>query len=140
MLECPMICATKTGDTPGWVNREASVWRKSHNQKYSRPASFRAFAQLLRRSLSGFDGSFMLGNTYLENSGPIRVRHRKSSILHQAEMGIRHRLESWILAHELGRVRSPHRSKATTVLLGVTAYTSPESRGNSVTIKSIMSP
>src|SRR3984957_5316694 len=34
------------------------------------------------------------------------------------------RLEFWIPAHGLARLRSPHRSKASTMLLGVTAYPS----------------
>jgi hypothetical protein len=57
---------------PAWVSRDASACRRSYSQKYRKPASLSALAQLLRRSFRGFDGPCLFGNT--ESSGIQRCR------------------------------------------------------------------
>src|ERR1700692_3617134 len=52
------------------------------------PPSFRAFSHACRTSLLGFAGIRILGNTNGENFGPRISRHRSSSVLHRAVIGI----------------------------------------------------
>src|SRR5258708_6283326 len=86
-VECPIIWVTKRSETPAALRRLACVWRGLYSQKYSSPAAFNVFAQLLRISLIGWLGVRKLQKTNGEKSGPVISRHLKSSFLHLPDSG-----------------------------------------------------
>src|SRR6267378_3431718 len=86
-LECPIIWATKRGETPAWVRRLAKVCLRSYSQKYSSPAAFKASDQAVRTSLRWVFGSCGFAKTYSENFGPSRSRHLSNSELQRLDIG-----------------------------------------------------